>query len=106
MSSLKWRTGAFVKETNMRKFDAAVLIAALFSTASFAAYAADDAAPTVQQSGNPMDQSGQGAPQDTGTGAVEEGVAADQGRADPSGASAGDTVTSPIPTGPGRGDNQ
>ena len=73
----------------MRKLDA-VIIAALFSTATFAAYAADDdAAPAVEQSGNPMDQSGQGAPQDTGTGAVEEGVAAEQGRADPSGASTG-----------------
>jgi len=90
----------------MRKFHA-VLIAALFSTVAFAAYAADDdAAPTVQQSGNPMDQSGQGAPQDTGTGAVEEGVAAQQGRGDPSGASTGEQVTSPVPTGPGRGDNQ
>ena len=90
----------------MRKLDA-VIIAALFSTTAFTAYAADDdAAPTVQQSGNPMDQSGQGAPQDTGTGAVEEGVAADQGRGDPSGASTGDTVSSPVPTGPGRGDNQ
>jgi hypothetical protein len=90
----------------MRKLDA-VLIAALFSAVPFAAYAADDnAAPAVQQSGNPMDQSGQGAPQDMGTGAVEEGVAATEGRADPSGASTGETVTSPIPTGPGRGDNQ
>jgi len=90
----------------MRKFDA-VLIAALFSTVTFVAYAADDdAAPTVQQSGNPMDQSGQGAPQDTGTGAVEEGVAAEQGRSDPSGASTGEPLTSPVPTGPGRGDNQ
>jgi hypothetical protein len=90
----------------MRKLDA-VIIAALLSTAAFAAYAADDdAAPTVQQSGNPMDESGQGAPQDTGTGAVEEGVAAQQGREDPSGASTGDSVSSPIPTGPGRGDNQ
>ena len=90
----------------MRKLDA-VLIAALFSTVPFAAYAADDnAAPTVQQSGNPMDESGQGAPQDTGTGAVEEGVAAEQGRGDPSGASTGQPVTSPVLTGPGRADNQ
>ena len=90
----------------MRKANA-ILIAALLSTAAFAAYAADDgAAPTVQQSGNPMDESGQGAPQDTGTGAVEEGVAAEQGRGDPSGASTGESVTSPLPTGPGRSDNQ
>jgi len=84
-----------------------ILLAGLFSAVTFAAYAADDAtAPTVQQSGNAMDQSGQGAPQDTGSGAVEEGVAATEGRADPSGASTGDPVTSPVPTGPGRGDNQ
>jgi len=90
----------------MRKLNA-IFIAALLSTVTFAAYATDDdAAPTVQQSGNPMDQSGQGAPQDTGTGAVEEGVAAEQGRGDPSGASTGESVTSPVPTGPGRGDNQ
>jgi hypothetical protein len=90
----------------MRKLNA-VLIAALFSTMPLTVYAADDdAAPAVQQSGNPMDQSGQGAPQDTGTGAVEEGVAATQGRGDPSGASTGEPITSPVPTGPGRGDNQ
>jgi len=77
----------------MRKFHA-VLIAALFSTVAFPAYAADDdAAPTVQQSGNPMDESGQGAPQHTGTGAVEEGVAAVEGRGDASGASTGEQVT-------------
>jgi len=84
----------------------AILIVALLSSVALAARAADDAGSTVQQTGNPMDQDGQGAAQDMGTGAVDEGVAATDGRADPSGASTGDPVSSPIPTGPGRGDNQ
>src|SRR5262245_15772990 len=105
----------------------AVLMAALFSTITFAAYAADQdtqgtqpapqkqakkkkksQAPTVQQSGNPMDQSGRGAPQSTGTGGVQQGAPAAQGRGDPTGAAAGGGggVTSPTPAGPGRANNQ
>jgi hypothetical protein len=62
--------------------------------------------PTVQQAANPMDQSGRGDPQSSGTGAVEQGGNA-PGRGDPTGTAApGGAVTSPTPTGPGRGDNR
>jgi len=88
----------------------AIMMPAMFSALSLPAYAADqDTQPTtVQSSGNPMDQSGQGTPQYTGAGAVQVGDPAAQGRSDPSGApepGAGQ-VTSPLPTGAGRGDNQ
>ncbi|HTT39776.1 MAG TPA: hypothetical protein VMH32_19175 [Burkholderiales bacterium] len=88
----------------------AVLMSAMLSAPSLAAYAADeDTQPTtVQSSGNPMDQAGQGTPQYTGAGAVQEGAPAAEGRSDPSGASepGAGPVTSPLPTGAGRGDNQ
>jgi len=103
------------------------LIAAVFAAVTFSAYAVDQGtqgnppaptkqtkkkkkakSPTVQQSGNPIDKSGQGAPQSTGTGGVQAGAPAAQGRGTPSGAAAagGGGVTSPTPKGPGRADNQ
>jgi len=102
----------------------AILIAALFSAVAFSAYAADDATQTappakhakkkkhkssgVSQSANPMDKSGQGAAQSSGTGGVQAGAPAAQGRGTPSGAAAagGGGVTSPTPKGAGRADNQ
>ena len=112
----------------MRRF-IPTLIAAVFAAVAFSAYAADEPSqttqpppakqkhakkkkkaktPTVQQSGNPMDKSGQGAPQSSGTGGVQQGAPAAQGRGSPGGAPApgGGAVTSPTPQGPGRGDNQ
>jgi len=84
-----------------------ILIVALFSSVAYAARAADnDPAPTVQDSYTPVGQSVQGESQNTGTGPVEEGVPAEEGRGDPSGGSTGEPVTSPTPTGQGRGDNQ
>jgi len=92
-----------------------VLLTALFAMAMFSAYSADQSAqpattaPAVQQSANPIDESGRGAPSTTtNTGAVQVGAPAAEGRADPTGAPAagGGAVTSPTPTGPGRGDNQ
>ncbi len=102
------------------------LVAALFAAVTFSAYAADQStqgtqpppqkhakkkkhkAPTVQQSANPMDKSGQGASQSTGTGAVQQGAPATEGRGTPTGAPAagGGAVTSPTPKGAGRADNQ
>jgi hypothetical protein len=68
------------------------LIAAAFVAATFSAYAADEdqsSPPGVEEAANPMDQDGQG---DTQSSATED---ADQG-----------DVTSPLPTGDGRSDNQ
>ena len=68
------------------------LIAAAFVAATFSAFAADEdqsSAPGVEQAANPMDQDGQGDAQSTAT------ENADQ-----------DAVTSPLPTGDGRSDNQ
>ena len=102
----------------------AILVAALFSAVTFSAYAADtttqNAPPAkhakkkkhkstgVQSSANPMDKSGQGAAQSSGTGGVQAGAPAAQGRGTPSGAAAagGGAVTSPTPKGAGRADNQ
>ena len=80
-----------------------VLTAALFSAATFSVYAADEPtdpsspssleklakknkseSPTVQQSGNPADQSGQGAGQPSQGGNVQQGSDA-SGRGDPTG---------------------
>jgi hypothetical protein len=83
-------------------------LAAIFAAGTLSAYAEEDQsyAPVVQQTANPMDQSGQGDPQSSGTGAVEQGGNA-PGRGDPTGTAApGGVVTSPTPTGPGRSDNQ
>jgi len=102
------------------------LVAALFAAVTFSAYAADTTqgtqppppkhakkkkkskSPTVQQSGNPMDKSGQGAPQSTGAGGVQAGAPAAEGRGTPTGGAAagGGAVTSPTPKGAGRSDNQ
>jgi len=100
----------------------AILMVALFSAASVAVYAADQStqpAPqkqhtkkkkhkssSVQQSANPMDKSGQGAAQSSGTGGVQAGAPAAQGRGTPSGAAAGGGVSSPTPQGAGRANNQ
>jgi hypothetical protein len=100
----------------------AILIVTMFSVVTFSVYAADQStqstqpqkhakkkkhkSATVQQSANPMDKSGQGAPQSSGTGAVQQGAPAAQGRGTPTGAAAGGGVTSPTPKGPGRADNQ
>ena len=99
------------------------LLAALFAAVTFSAYAADPAtpdtqtqkpakkkkkksqSPTVQQSA-PADQSGRGAPQSSGTGGVTAGGNA-AGRGNPTGTAApGVAVTSPMPQGAGRSDNQ
>ena len=101
------------------------IVAALFSAVAFSAYAADDATqthppakqqakkkkskpPTVQQSGNPMDKSGQGGAQPSGTGDVKAGgeTVKQPGRADPTPSQGAGGVTSPTPKGAGRGDNQ
>jgi len=89
------------------------LSTAVLTTVTFSTFAADQATqqgqsatPTVQQTANPMDQSGQGDPQSSGTGDVQQGGNA-PGRGDPTGTAApGGTITSPTPTGPGRADNQ
>jgi hypothetical protein len=113
-----------VQEVIMRRFIPTV-VAALFSAVTFSAYAADDATqtappakqqakkkkskpPTVEQSGNPMDKSGQGAPQSSGTGDVKAGgeTVNQPGRADPTPSQGAGGVTSPTPQGAGRGDNQ
>jgi hypothetical protein len=99
----------------------AILIAALFSTVTTVAYAADQdtqgeqkeamkkkyESPTVEQ-GAPAAE-GRGDPTGAAAGgAVQQGAPAAEGRGDPTGAPAagGGAVTSPTPTGPGRGDNQ
>ena len=104
----------------------AILVAAVFSAVAFSAYAIDQGtqgnppAPQkhakkkkhkstgVSQSANPMDKSGQGGAQSSGTGGVQAGAPAAQGRGTPSGAAAagGGGVTSPTPKGAGRADNQ
>jgi hypothetical protein len=101
------------------------LTAAVFSAVTFSAYAIDEPtdsnppppqekqakkkksqSPTVEQSANPADQSGQGAAQSSGVGGVQEGSNA-PGRGDPGGTmTPGGEVTSPTPTGPGRADQQ
>jgi hypothetical protein len=68
------------------------LIAAAFVTVTFSVFAADEdqsGAPGVEQAANPMDQDGQW---DTESSSTEN---TDQ-----------DAVTSPLPTGDGRSDNQ
>jgi hypothetical protein len=94
-------------EVTMRKLILALSTAA-FAAAAFSVYAAEQGAQPVEQSGNKMDESGRGAPQSSGTGNVEVGAPAAQGRGDPSGAPAAGSgsVGSLTPTGPGRGDNQ
>lgn len=104
------------------------LVAALFAAVTFSAYAADDAttstppakqskkkksksstaAPAVGQSANPMDKSGQGAKQSSGTGSVKAGGESvnQPGRADPTPSKGAGGVTSPTPTGAGRANNQ
>jgi hypothetical protein len=86
----------------MRRFIPA-LTAALFSVVTFSVYAIDEPtdpnspssleklakkkkseSPTVQQSGNPADQSGQNAAQPSGAGDVQQGNNA-SGRGDPTG---------------------
>lgn len=107
----------------MRRLIAA-LVAALFAAVTFSAYAQDASttnppakhakkkkkskSPAVGQSANPMDKSGQGAAQSSGTGGVQAGAPAAQGRGTPTGAPAagGGAVTSPTPKGAGRSDNQ
>jgi len=75
----------------------AILIAALFSTVTSVAYAADQDAQGEQKEAMKKKSP-----------TVEQGAPAADGRGDPTGApaAAGGAVTSPTPTGPGRGDNQ
>jgi hypothetical protein len=108
----------------MRRFIPA-LIAALFAAVTVSAYAQDASqtappakhskskkkkakSPGVSQSANPMDKSGQGAAQSSGTGGVQAGAPAAEGRGTPTGqpAAGGGAVTSPTPKGAGRADNQ
>jgi len=102
----------------------AILVAALFSAAAFSAYAADDSTQStppakhakkkkhksqgVSQSANPMDKSGQGAAQASGTGGVKAGGESvnQPGRADPTAGKGAGNVSSPTPTGAGRANNQ
>ena len=101
----------------------AILMAALFSAVTVAAYAADQStqpqtqkhakkkkskSPTVQQSANPMDKSGQGTAQSSGTGGVKAGGESvnQPGRADPKATQGAGNVSSPTPTGAGRANNQ
>jgi hypothetical protein len=104
-----------------------ILLATLFAAVTVSAFAIDQGTqgnppapqkhtkkkkkshpPTVQQSGNPMDKSGQGAPQSTGTGGLQQGSPAAAGRGTPTSApsAGGGAVTSPTPKGAGRADNQ
>ena len=75
----------------------AILIAALFSTVTSLAYAADQ-----DPQGEQKEAMKKKSPP------VEQGAPAAEGRGDPTGApaAAGGAVTSPTPTGPGRADNQ
>lgn len=105
------------------------LVAALFAAVTFSAFAIDQGtqgnppAPQkqqkhakkkkhksagVQSSANPMDKSGQGAPQSSGTGAVKAGgeSTSQPGRADPTASQGAGGVKSPTPTGAGRANNQ
>jgi hypothetical protein len=102
----------------------AILVAAVFSAVAFSAYAADNATPTtppakhakkkkhkstgVSQSANPMDKSGQGAAQSSGTGGVKAGgeSVSQPGRADPTPTQGAGGIKSPTPTGAGRANNQ
>ena len=105
----------------MRKFLVAALTA-MFATATISAYAADDTtqpptqkhakkkkkhkSPGVSQSANPMDKSGQGAPQSSGAGGVQAG-GNEPGRGAPAGTAApGGAISTPMPKGAGRSDNQ
>jgi hypothetical protein len=105
----------------MRKLLIALLTAA-FATVTIAAYAADNTTqpptqkhakkkkksktPGVSQSANPMDKSGQGAPQSSGTGGVQAG-GNEPGRGAPTGTAApGGAISTPLPKGAGRSDNQ
>jgi hypothetical protein len=68
------------------------LIAATFVVATFSAYAADDeqsGSPGVEQAANAMDQDSQGDAQSSASENANQ-----------------DAVTSPLPTGDGRSDNQ
>jgi hypothetical protein len=112
-----------LQEKHMRRL-VAILVAALFSAVTFSVFAADQSTQGTQtqpqkhakkkkskpagvsQSANPMDKSGQGAAQSSGTGGVQAGAPAAQGRGTPTGAAGGGAVTSPTPKGPGRADNQ
>ena len=97
----------------------AILIAALFSTVTSLAYAADqdpqgEQKEAMKKKSPPVEQgapAGDGRGDPTGAaagGAVQQGAPAAEGRGDPTGApaAAGGAVTSPTPTGPGRADNQ
>ena len=75
----------------------AILIAALFSTVTTVAYTADQ--DTQGEQKEAMKKKSESP-------TVEQGAPAAEGRGDPTGAAAGGAVTSPTPTGPGRGDNQ
>jgi hypothetical protein len=108
----------------MRRFVPA-LVAALFAAVTFSAYAQDAStttppakqskskkkkskSPGVSQSANPMDKSGQGTAQSSGTGGVKAGGESvnQPGRADPAASKGAGGVTSPTPTGAGRANNQ
>lgn len=68
------------------------LVAAAFVTATFSTFAAAEeqsGAPGVEQAANPMDQDGQGDAQSSSTENTDQ-----------------DDVTSPVPAGDGRSDNQ
>jgi hypothetical protein len=109
------------------------LVAALFAAVTFSAYAVDQGtegnppaptkqtkkkkkaksaktqqAPGVGQQANPMDKSGQGAAQSSGTGGVKAGGESvnQPGRADPNASKGAGGVTSPTPQGAGRANNQ
>jgi hypothetical protein len=103
----------------------AILMAALFSAVTVSAYAIDQGtqgnppAPKqtkqkkkkqqgVSQKANPMDKSGQGTAQSSGTGGVKAGGESvnQPGRADPKATQGAGGVTSPTPTGAGRANNQ
>ena len=97
----------------------AILVAALFSAVALSAYAADDATKSAppqkhakkkkaKPAANPMDKSGQGAAQSSGTGGVKAGGESvnQPGRADPKATQGAGGVTSPTPTGAGRANNQ
>jgi hypothetical protein len=77
----------------------AILIAALFSTVTSVAYAADQDTQGEQKEAMKKKYESP---------TVEQGAPAAEGRGDPTGApaAAGGAVTSPTPTGPGRADNQ
>jgi hypothetical protein len=102
----------------------AILAAAVFSAVTFSVYAADQSTQGTQpqkpakkkkhkstgvsQSANPMDKSGQGTAQSSGTGAVKAGGESvnQPGRADPKATQGAGGISSPTPTGAGRANNQ